>query len=148
MTEAPFRGTWRRAAAALVLLLVAACAPPAGDPARRAAGVVVDRPDGAAGPRPLIVLLHGAALSGAITRDLMPLSSLAREAGIAVAYPDAVGLLWNDASLARELPGALSGADDVAVLDALIDRLVAEGVADPSAIQLAGVSNGGMMAAH
>jgi polyhydroxybutyrate depolymerase len=108
---------------------------------------VVERPP-APGPRPLLIVLHGAALSGAVTRDLMRLPALAPREGIALAFPDAAGLIWNDGSLSRELPAMLSGSDDVAFLDALIDRLVAEGIADPAAIHLAGISNGGMMAAH
>lgn len=113
----------------------------------RLRSVVVDRAP-LPGPRPVLIVLHGAALSGAVTRDLMRLPSLAPEAGIGLAFPDAAGLLWNDASLARALPMLVAGEDDVAFLDALIDHLVAQGIADPAAIHLAGISNGGMMAAH
>ncbi|NTV84655.1 MAG: hypothetical protein HGA23_10205, partial [Bacteroidales bacterium] len=35
---------------------------------------------------------------------------------------DAGGLLWNEASLVRALPRGFAGGDDVAFLDALIDR--------------------------
>ncbi|MFN7903408.1 MAG: alpha/beta hydrolase family esterase, partial [bacterium] len=65
-----------------------------------------------------------------------------------MAFPDAAGLVWNEASLARELPSAFYGPDDVAVLDGLIDHLVKASIADPAAIHLVGISNGGMMAAH
>ncbi|WP_343897763.1 alpha/beta hydrolase family esterase [Craurococcus roseus] len=111
----------------------------------------VDRPaapPAAAGPRPLIVVLHAGLLSGAQTRDeLEPLPAMARQAGVALAFPDAQSLFWNDGSLSRALPPALSPTgDDLAFLDALIAALVADGTADPAAVHIAGVSNGGMMA--
>lgn len=107
----------------------------------------LDRPASAAGPAPLIVVLHGAALDGATQRFLLdPLSPAARQAGAALVFPDAYGLVWNDGPLAASLPGFLSARDDVGFLDALIERLVAEGVADPARVHLVGVSNGGMMA--
>ena len=111
---------------------------------------VVDRPaaPAAAGPRPLLVVLHAGLLSGASTRDeLERLPAMARRAGVALAFPDAQGLFWNDGSLSRALPSVFSPAgDDLAFLDALIAALVADGTADPAAVHLAGVSNGGMMA--
>jgi hypothetical protein len=65
---------------------------------------------------------------------------MARRAGVALAFPDAAGLFWNDGSLSRALPPALAPAgDDLAFLDALIDALVADGTADPAAVHIAGV---------
>lgn len=108
----------------------------------------VDRPERPAGPRPLLVVLHAGLLSGASTRgELEPLADMARRAGVALAFPDAQSLFWNDGSLSRALPRAFSPAgDDFGFLDALIAALVADGTADPAAVHLAGVSNGGMMA--
>jgi polyhydroxybutyrate depolymerase len=110
----------------------------------------VDRPAArpAAGPRPLLVVLHAGLLSGAQTRgELEPLPAMASQAGVALAFPDAEGLFWNDGSLSQALPRALSAAgDDIGFLDALIAALVADGTADPAAVHIAGVSNGGMMA--
>ncbi|WP_270937066.1 alpha/beta hydrolase family esterase, partial [Falsiroseomonas oryzae] len=125
-------------------LLLAAC----GGEALRLPGdrfAVLDRA-AARGPAPTIVVLHAAAVSGHGTRDLLRLPALAREAGFAVVFPDAAGIFWNDDALANRAPGVLSAADDVAFLDALLDRLVAQGIADPARIHLAGISNGGMMA--
>ena len=108
----------------------------------------IDRPAPPPGPRPLLVVLHAAMLSGALTRDeLESLPAMARRAGVALAFPDAESLFWNDGSLARALPPMLSPrGDDLAFLDALIAALVADGTADPAAIHIAGVSSGGMMA--
>lgn len=149
MTPPARSGRWRHLAAGLALLVLAACgqAGPGAVDEARLGGTVVERPQ-QPGPRPLLIVLHGAALSGAVTRDLMRLSALAPREGVALAFPDAGGLLWNEASLVRALPRGFAGGDDVAFLDALIDRLIAQGVADPGAIHLAGISNGGMMAAH
>jgi len=98
------------------------------------------------GPAPTLIVLHGAALGAAETRDMLRLTEAARTAGVAVIYPDAAGPFWNDEALALRAPGLLSAADDVGFLDALLDRLVAERIADPARIHLAGISNGGMMA--
>jgi polyhydroxybutyrate depolymerase len=109
----------------------------------------IDRPTQGAGARsPLLVVLHAGLLSGADTRgELQPLTAMARQAGVALAFPDAYGLFWNDGSFSQALPPMLSPAgDDVGFLDALIAALVADGTADPAAIHIAGVSNGGMMA--
>jgi polyhydroxybutyrate depolymerase len=105
----------------------------------------LDRPRDRA-PAPLLVVLHGAMLNGATMRGLTDLPAAATEAGAAVAWPDAHGPVWNDGALAATLPGVFSAPDDVGFIDALIDRLVATGVADPDRVHLVGVSNGGMMA--
>ena len=108
----------------------------------------IDRPARPAGPRPLLVVLHAGLLSGASTRaELEELPAMAREAGVALAFPDAQSLFWNDGSFSRALPRALAAeGDDLGFLDALIAVLVADGTADPAAVHIAGVSNGGMMA--
>ncbi len=110
----------------------------------------VDRPAARppAGPRPLLVVLHAGLLSGAQTRSELELPAMARRTGVALAFPDAGGPFWNDGSLSRALPRALSAAagDDLGFLDALIAALVADGTADPAAVHIAGVSSGGMMA--
>jgi polyhydroxybutyrate depolymerase len=108
----------------------------------------VDRPARpAGGRRPLLVILHAALFSGALARDELDLPAKAYRAEVMLAFPDAEGLVWNDGSLSRALPSALSPAgDDLAFLDALIAALVADGTADPASVHLAGVSSGGMMA--
>ncbi len=148
----PGRSVARAIAAALAALLLPACA----DGGTRLSVVsrdgierqaTVDRPAGAAGPRPLLVFLHAGLLSGASTRGELEMAAMAREAGVALAFPDAEGLFWNDGSLSRALSPVFSPVgDDLGFLDALIAALVADGTADPAAVHIAGVSNGGMMA--
>jgi polyhydroxybutyrate depolymerase len=110
----------------------------------------VDRSERPAGtPRPLLVVLHAAMFSGTLARSELNLQAMARRARVALAFPDTNGLLWNDGSLSRALPSALSAAgDDIAFLDVLIAALIEDGTADPAAIHLAGISSGGMMALH
>jgi polyhydroxybutyrate depolymerase len=143
-----------RAAAALAALSLVTLAACDGGGARLSVvrhGVerraTVDRPPAPGARRPLLVVLHAGALSGEQVRSELELPPAARGAGVALAFPDAEGLFWNDGSFSRALPPVLSPAgDDLGFLDALIAALVADGTADPAAVHLAGVSNGGMMA--
>jgi len=85
--------------------------------------------------------------SGTLARSELELQDTARHGGVALAFPDAEGLVWNDGSLSQALPHPLSAVgDDFAFLDALIAALVADGTADPAAIHIVGISSGGMMA--
>src|SRR3954454_5140304 len=133
----------RAAALAVLILLLPAC-----DEGARLSVVshgverwaTVDRPVQPAGPpRPLLVVLHAALFSGSLARDELDLPALARRAGVALAFPEAEGMAWNDGSLSRALPGALAPtAVDLAFLDALIADLTADGTVDPAAIHVAG----------
>jgi polyhydroxybutyrate depolymerase len=66
-------------------------------------------------------------------------SKLADAEGFAVVYPNAHGNFWT------LQPG--KGPDDVAFINVLLDRLLAGGCIDPSRVSVAGVSNGGGLAA-
>lgn len=151
MTAVPPANSARRlAAAALALFGLFASAPARAealslvhDGTLREA--VLDRPPAQAPPAPLVIVLHGAMLSGAAMRGLLDLSAATR-AGAVVAWPDAYGPVWHDGALSAALPGLLHAADDVGFLDALIDHLVAVRIADPARVHLVGISNGGMMA--
>jgi polyhydroxybutyrate depolymerase len=140
-----------RAAAGALLLLLALAGCEAGTRLRLlhdgiGRSAVLDLPPPAAGPRPLLIVLHGALLDGGEARAELRLGRRAAQAGMGLAFPDAAAPLWNDLSLARAVPAMGGAADDIGFLDALVARLVAEGRADPRAIHLAGISNGGMMA--
>jgi polyhydroxybutyrate depolymerase len=58
--------------------------------------------------------------------------------GVAVAYPEAIGGMWNY----RPDP---DGPDDTGFIAALVDRLAADGEADPKRVYLTGISRGGLM---
>ena len=91
------------------------------------------RPNGTAGPRPAVILLHGGASTAAEMRGYTGFDVLAEAAGIVAVYPQGIGNDWND-------PG-----DGLFLID-LADHLIARGIADRRRIYVAGLSNGGIMA--
>lgn len=107
------------------------------------------------GPRPLVILLHGhggtAAQLFGREHSAAPLSvwlRIADREGWLVAAPD--GLKggdghpgWNDC---RADAANNPHTDDVGLIAALIDQLVAKAHADPARVYVMGMSNGGMMA--
>jgi polyhydroxybutyrate depolymerase len=94
---------------------------------------------GGKGPLPLVIALHGAYGSGAFMERYSGFSKRAEADGFAVVYPDARGKRWT------LQPG--KGPDDVAFIGKLLDRLLAGGCIDASRVYVAGVSNGGGLAA-
>lgn len=99
-------------------------------------------------PAPLIVVLHGGGGGGAnaVAFDQPPavFREIAEREGVIVAYPEGVAAVWNDCRSENTI--AVSKADDVGFLVALVAELVARRGADPTRAYLTGVSNGGMMA--
>jgi polyhydroxybutyrate depolymerase len=91
------------------------------------------------GRLPLVIGLHGAYGSGAFMERYSGLSRLADRYGFAVAYPDARGTRWT------LHPG--QGLDDVAFINVLLDRVLAGGCVSAARVYVAGVSNGGGLAA-
>jgi polyhydroxybutyrate depolymerase len=94
------------------------------------------------GPHPLVVALHGAGGTGPFMERYSGLTRIARREGFVVAYPSAAS---DDRYWAIS---ALGGEGDVDFVRDLIDALVAAGCADPDRVSLAGVSNGGGLAAR
>lgn len=92
-----------------------------------------------AGPRPTIVVLHGAYMGAAVAARATHFKESAAARGYNAVFPDGLGRVWVDGRNFR------TGADDVGFLKALAARLVADGVADPRRLYLAGISNGGFM---
>ncbi len=98
-------------------------------------------------PAPLVIVLHGNTQQGVdmTTRTSWP--AVGRREQLAMVYPDGLNKAWadfrSDARRAGFTPPP--GTDDVAFLTAIIDRLIASGVADPQRIYLTGLSNGGAM---
>ena len=97
--------------------------------------------------RPAVIVLHGGMGSAADMRSRSGFDRLARTEGFIAAYGEGTEFkdgmhAWNTGYLLRR---QVRGADDVAYLDALIDRLVADHGADPARIYMTGGSNGGMM---
>jgi polyhydroxybutyrate depolymerase len=99
---------------------------------------------------PLVVVLHGAAANGAITEGLTQFSSIADKHGFAVVYPsadpDGKPGAWDFWAPAVQTPRRKAannnGRDDFGFIAALIDDLVATGVADSRKVYVTGISNG------
>lgn len=106
-------------------------------------GAIVHRPEGVAGPVPLVLVLHGGFGSALAVQQVYGWDEVADEAGFVVAYPDGAGRSWN----AGDCCGAAEAddVDDVAFLEAVIDDLGAALPIDPRRVYVAGMSNGAMM---
>lgn len=99
-------------------------------------------------PAPLVIVLHGKTQRGAdmVTRTAWP--QVAKREGFAVVFPDGLNHAWADArtKAGPALRDPPPGTDDVAFIAKLVEKLVANGTADPKGVYVAGISNGGAMA--
>jgi polyhydroxybutyrate depolymerase len=102
-------------------------------------------------PLPLVIVLHGAAGDARSTADMTGFSPVADRSHFIVAYPEGTSIgvepprqTWN--------AGFCCGAalrnhvDDIAFLNALIDRLSTQYPVDRRRIYVSGLSNGAMLA--
>jgi polyhydroxybutyrate depolymerase len=93
------------------------------------------------GPAPTIIVLHGAINSAGWAVRRFGFAEAAAAHGFTAVFPQGIGLQWNDGR-----SGLSSGIDDVSFLRRLVRELVAQDIAEPGRVYVAGVSNGGMMA--
>lgn len=108
-------------------------------------------PDAPEGPLPLIIALHGGGGDAASMASVSGFSDLADDKGFIVAYPDGTGgsifedrfLTWNGGACCGY--AYEQGVDDVAFFSAMIDYIMQNYNADPDAVLVTGISNGGMM---
>lgn len=102
---------------------------------------LVHIPPGGSGARlALLVALHGYGGNGRAMESYSGFSGLADSDGFEVAYPSSHGLAWNTTGASRQ-------PRDIAFLRTLIGALERDDCADPGRVFIAGVSNGGGMAA-
>ena len=98
-------------------------------------------------PAPLVIVLHGNTQTGAdmITRTGWP--AVAKREGFGVVFPDGLNHAWADLRPNNLRAGRVPphGTDDVAFIAKLVEKLVADGSADPKRIYVTGISNGGAM---
>ncbi|MFN9753445.1 MAG: alpha/beta hydrolase family esterase, partial [Planctomycetota bacterium] len=97
--------------------------------------------------RPTVLALHGGQGSAEVMRANSLFDPVAKANGVMVVYPEGTDFgqgrhAWNTGYLLRR---QVRDADDIAYLDTLIDKLIAEHGADPERIYMTGGSNGGMM---
>jgi len=93
-------------------------------------------------PTPLIISLHGAAIWGAVQRDISRWNDVADREGLIVVYPSGIGgrgvRVWHE----EAGPGV---SRDVTFISALIDTISTHFNIDPARVYANGLSNGGGM---
>lgn len=94
--------------------------------------------------RPLVIVLHGARLTGWLARATTGFDKIADDEQFIVAYPNALNRQWNDGR--RESDNPSFGVDDEQFLLNLIETLVWKYNANRDQVFLTGYSSGGMMA--
>ena len=113
---------------------------------QRSAIVHVPRSYDPTRPTPLVLALHGVAMSGRVMVDFTSLNETSEEKGFIVVYPDGTGpeplLTWNAGGFAE---GLGSQADDVGFVKDLLDDIESVANIDPKRIFACGMSNGAMM---
>ena len=100
---------------------------------------------GGAGPRPLVVNLHGYFGSSAQQEGLTSMNALADSESFFVAYPQGLGSPadWNAGACCSA--ASEGDRDDVGFLNAVIDDVAAKSCVDLARVYSIGFSNGGMM---
>ena len=90
-------------------------------------------------PAPLLLVLHGAGMTGPEMMVLAQFNALADESGHIVVYPGGVNRGWN-------AEAADNGPDDLGFLAAVLDHMEANYAIDGERVHVVGYSNGGTMA--
>jgi polyhydroxybutyrate depolymerase len=92
------------------------------------------------GPKPTVIVLHGATMTADITVRVSGFAEAAARRRFTAIFPQGLMRQWHDLRA-----GGPDGPDDIAFLTALVRRLIDDRIAAPGHIYLAGISNGGMM---
>lgn len=97
-------------------------------------------------PIPLVLMLHGAGMSGEMMVSFTGMNETSDQNGFAVVYPDGTGggplFTWNAGGFVK---GLGSRADDVGFIRKLLDDVESVVSIDPKRVYATGMSNGGMM---
>jgi dipeptidyl aminopeptidase/acylaminoacyl peptidase len=104
-------------------------------------------PHGAEGPLPLLALVHGGPtwFWGPAFSDSEPNAVLLADAGYACLLPNPRGSVGRGHAFARGVIGDPGGLDFDDIMTG-VDHCIAEGLADPNRLGIAGLSYGGYMA--
>lgn len=103
-------------------------------------------PAGASGPLPLVIALHGSSQSADQFRHVAKLSLAAERDRFLVAYPEGVGLNWNDGRDVQGIETYDQNIDDVGFLNAMVQAIDAEFAVETTRVYATGFSNGAIMA--
>ena len=109
---------------------------------------LVQIPEGAGAPMPIVVLLHGGTETAEDVWRQTSLPTLGAREKFIVAAPQGIDKHWNDGRGNTIAGDAASTADDLAFLRALITELVLRDHGDARAVFVIGASNGGFMAMY
>lgn len=104
----------------------------------------VFRPEHATGPLPLVIGLHGGYGTGERFESHAGLLKVKGAKEFVFVFPDGYRHSWNAGRCCGS--AEKENVDDVKFLRALIDKLVAQGYADPARVYITGFSNGAKMA--
>ena len=99
-------------------------------------------------PTPVVLVLHGAAMNGAMMVPFCGMNEKADEAGFVAVYPNGTGAGRSVPDLERRWIRRQSGErkpDDVKFIASLLDDLATVVNVDPKRVYATGMSNGGMM---
>ncbi|MFI0793757.1 alpha/beta hydrolase family esterase [Micromonospora rubida] len=96
-------------------------------------------------PVPLVVMLHGAAGTGAQAQEAYGWTAQADRDGFVVAFPDGLKRAWAVDSECCGAP-AREGVNDIAFITDMVTAIGAELPVDPARTYVTGISNGGLLA--
>ena len=114
----------------------------------RSRDYLILQPPGSQGPRPVLIVLHGAGQDAQAMRNATgyAFERLARERGFIVVYPQGYHKHWNDARKTGHFAARTENIDDEQFIGQLIDSLSGEQLIDDKRVFLFGYSNGAQMA--
>ncbi len=96
-------------------------------------------------PKHLIVALHPAFTSVAMTEMVSHMAATAVPRGYLVVYPEGIDKQWNDFRVMTEVKTYQDKTDDVGFIDAVTTKMQKEYKLTPAQTTVAGMSSGGMM---
>jgi polyhydroxybutyrate depolymerase len=98
-------------------------------------------------PAPLVIALHGNTQTGKDLASRTSWPAVAKREHFTVLFPDGLNRSWADLRATEMRAGRTppEGTDDVAFVVKLVEKYVADGVADPKHVYVTGMSNGGAM---
>jgi polyhydroxybutyrate depolymerase len=105
---------------------------------------LVQYPERSRGLSPVVIVLHGGTRGAGDIFDRTSWPQIAKLNGAVLVAPQGVDNQWNDGRDVT-ISGTRSTADDVGFLQSLIATLIKDHGADPRAIYVSGISNGGLM---
>ena len=98
---------------------------------------------GAPPSAPLLLVLHGMGINGAVMAEWTGLARRGPAAGFATVFPEGLHKLWDDTGFGRT-----DGADDAGFIGDLIETLTADGTVRRGQTILMGLSNGATFVEH